>query len=82
MLDWVFVGEFVEVRGISQKGRNRVNEHGPIWKIVKVLDKDLLGIMPIGSILLESSDAIKHLRWVKPDDEHFDLIRVVNLDNV
>ncbi len=82
MLDWVFVGDVVEVRGISQHGKNRTNEHGAIWKIVKVVNKDLLGIMPDGSCLLESMDNTGYLRWVQPNDEHFDMIRLIDLNNV
>jgi hypothetical protein len=82
MLDWIFVGELVEVRGISQHGKIRVREHGVIWKVSKVVVGDVLGIMPTGSILLESMNGSNYLRWVKPNDEHFDLIRVVDLDNI
>lgn len=81
MLDWVFISDVVEVRGISDEGKNRINEHGSIWKIVKVVNDAPLGIMPIGSVLMESTKD-QYTRWIKPNDEHLDMIRLINLDNV
>lgn len=52
-------GEVVNIRGISQKGRNRVHEHGCFWLIKDIRFDDLL--------LEAESDG--YLKWLKPDFE-------------
>ena len=75
MIDIIFVGEFVVVEGKSQKGKNRVQEHGQVWKVRNVRDN--------GHILLESTDGKDNWRWVWTNDPDFDLIRIVSdLDNL
>ena len=74
MIGIIWVGEFVLVEGKSQKGKNRVREHGAIWKVRNVRDN--------GHILLESTDGKDAWRWVWENDRDFDLIRIVNPDNM
>ena len=75
-------GDIVEIRGISQLGKNRIREHGVIWKVSNIVVKDMLGIMPAGSILLESMDNKDYLRWCQPNDRHFHIVRIVDLNNI
>lgn len=51
----------VIVEGITQKGKNRVNEHGSCWKIV--MDRN-------GKILLESLNT-GYLKWGPEPDFKF-----------
>jgi len=75
MLGMIWIGEFVEVEGKSQKGKNRIHEHGKVWKVIKALNS--------GRILLESIDGKNGKRWVDDQgDPDFRLVKIVNLDNL
>lgn len=75
MLGIIWQGEFVVVEGISQKGKNRVREHGAVWKVRKVHEHD--------GILLESTDGKDNFRWVEHnEDADFDILRIVNPDTL
>lgn len=75
MVDIVFVGDLLLVEGISHKGKCRVNEHGAIWKVIKVMDN--------GRCLVESTDGKSYWRWVDaPTDQHFNLLGSVDPDNL
>lgn len=57
------IGSLITVEGKSQKGKNRIREHGRVWKIRKVWGTHLL---------LESTNGDEYLRWVDgPHDEDF-----------
>jgi len=65
------IGDLVKVLGRSQLGKNRIAEHGAVWKVVKIWKND---------ILLNSTDGEDYGRWVKGDDDSdFELLRVVTL---
>jgi len=56
----------VRLQGISGKGRNRVREHGEVWKVLEV-DKDCL--------LVQSLRNSNYVRWVeKAGDFHFVIV--------
>lgn len=75
MLDIIYTGEFVVVAGISQKGKNRVREHGAVWNVFKVHDN--------GNVMLMSTDGDAYFRWVEAqDDPDFDLLRIVDPENL
>ena len=75
MIGMIWTNEFVVVGGISQKGKNRIHEHGSVWRVRQVDDNH--------GILLESTDSTFYLRWVDhKDDADFDLIRIVNPDTL
>ena len=60
-------GILVVVSGRSQKGKNRISEHGNVWKI-----KTIQG----PKILLESIDGKSNLRWVDgPEDRDFQIVK-------
>ena len=68
----IFIGELVEIEGISLKGKNRIREHGVIWKCRRVLDN--------GRIMLESTDGKENFRWVESqNDPDFRLVKIVDL---
>lgn len=69
----LFRDDLVFVKGISQRGKNRVNEHGAVWKVKKTTIND--------GVLLESTDGTQYWRWVEPlDDVDFDIVHVLNPD--
>lgn len=52
--------ELVTLKGVTQKGKNRIREHGSIWRVLDRLDD--------GNILFQSvSDG--YMKWLKPDFE-------------
>ncbi len=65
------IGELVVVEGRSQKGKNRIHEHGAVWKCRRAMWN--------GKFLLESTDGKDNWRWVEwPDDPDFRLVKVYN----
>lgn len=63
------VGDKVLVEGVSQKGKNRVNEHGEEWEVFGFNESfKRIGI---------KSTKTKYRRWVDTmiDDEDFKLIQ-------
>lgn len=68
------VGDFVTVAGKSQLGKNRVNEHGTVWKVRKIW---------ANKTLLESLDGETYLKWVDgPEDIDLTIVNTVNPDNL
>jgi len=67
------IGSFVKVNGISLRGKNRVNEHGSIWKILKTWGTHLL---------VESTDGKDYWKWINgTSDPDFEITREVFLPN-
>lgn len=49
------------LKGITQKGNNRINEHGACWNVVEIRD---------GKLLLEALNTPGYLKWgPEPDFE-------------
>jgi hypothetical protein len=64
----------VSLIGKSQRGKNRVREHGALWAVLKVRDKVSFSDKPGPWMLLSSND--NHLLWLNAcndDDFNFDL---------
>lgn len=66
----------VTVRGVSQKGKNRIKEHGPDWLVIGVvtevwcLDKE-------PGLLLRCMCDHEYDRWMKINhDAHFEIREV------
>ncbi len=68
------VGDVVQIRGKSQKGKSRVREHGEVWEVKKVDGSvDCLGSRP--GVLLEATDG--YCRWTAiENDRDFEIKRV------
>jgi hypothetical protein len=64
------IGEFVEVRGRSELGRKVLMESGVIWKVYEKYN---------GCILLTNQSTFQ---WVDEADENFEVVTVVDLDNI
>lgn len=50
------MSEIVTVEGVTQKGKNRVREHGSIWTVERRL---------LDNVLLKAGDG--YLKWMMPD---------------
>ncbi len=61
-MKFYFEGDVVSVKGLTQKGRNRVNEHGDKWVISRVKDTD---------VLLQSGD---YLKWNYASNPDFEIV--------
>ena len=65
------IGWLVKVDWLSTKGKNRINEHGSVWKVKSISPN---------SILLESTDGEDYLRWFSFDDDRdFAIIDVLTI---
>ena len=64
--------EVVRVTGVSQKGRNRIREHGDEWRVIRV-SSDVQFAAHGTWALLESVQNPKQSRWMRVDapDQHF-----------
>lgn len=79
----IWENDIVEVNATSSHGKNRINNHGVIWKVIKVVKIDALGIIPNGSVLVSSMmNGKDYMCWVKPNDKHFEIVRIVDLNNI
>jgi hypothetical protein len=75
MIGMIWEGEFVIVEGVSQKGKNRIQEHGAVWLVAKAMDS--------GRVMLESTDGKNAKRWVDDgNDPDFELMRIVDPDTL
>ena len=64
------IGSLIKVGGRSQKGKNRIKEHGDVWKIRKVWGTH---------ILVESTNGKEYFRWIDGrEDEDFSVLGEVN----
>jgi hypothetical protein len=73
-----FLGKTIRLKGKTQKGRNRVREHGEMWSVFAETDKVLFSVSRKGPWLFISPEGKtqdhKASRWIHgADDEDFDL---------
>lgn len=54
------MNKIVRIKGITQKGKNRISEHGSTWEIIKESSN--------GDRLLKATKD-DYLKWLKPDFE-------------
>ncbi len=63
-----FLGKRIQMTGVSQKGKNRVREHGPIWHVLAETDTILFAPSKKGPWLFvsppEKGMHDKSSRWV------------------
>ena len=63
----------VWLNGKTNHGKNRVREHGNVWKVVKKSETVFFS-KNTGPFLLLHSEATKDTRWVsKKNDVHFEV---------
>lgn len=67
------LGKQIQLKGISQKGKNRIREHGPLWSVMAETDRILfspnkqgpwLFIVPVGK-----TNDDKAGRWIHKDND-------------
>lgn len=58
------IGQSVTLKGVSQKGKNRVREHGPVWTVVDISQTVRFSDVPGPWLLLSSPDTC--IRWFNP----------------
>lgn len=69
-----FLGKNIRLKGKTQKGKNRVREHGDEWVVLAVTDTVLFQPSKKGPWLflspLGKNQDDKASRWVKLEDDH------------
>jgi len=77
MIDTIMVGNTVKLTGISRHGKNRVNENGTMWVVMRFRDKVHFTSEPGPWINLHAVDS-DDFRWVRLEgDKNFD-VEVIN----
>lgn len=77
------IGKILRLKGKTQKGKSRINEHGALWKVTAI--KPFEGVMRLESLnntFKFNGKWIKDVRWVNVEivrnDEHFELVGIEN----
>ena len=74
-LDNFNIDQKIKVQAKSSKGRNRINEHGDIWRVKNKIGKGHFPWVEEDSIMLESIKDGTTARWVNViEDKDFELI--------
>ena len=74
-LDSFSIDQKIKVQAKSSKGRNRINEHGDIWRVKNKIEKGHFPWVEEDSIMLESLRDGTTARWVNViEDKDFELI--------
>ena len=65
------MSRILRLTGISNHGKNRIREHGKLWKVCKQSSKT--HVMRLNEIFIESQET-GDLRWINPlDDRNFEV---------
>ena len=65
------MARILRLTGISNHGKNRIREHGKLWKVCEQSSKT--HVMRLNEIFIESQET-GDLRWVNPlDDRNFEV---------
>lgn len=77
------MGALLHLKAKSQKGRNRIREHGELWKLVmtqqRVLFSDLAGPWH----LVDSTKNPMYGRWIhETEDAHFTIVEKIEVKDV
>lgn len=62
------IGQTIKVRGLSQKGKNRIREHGNVWTIIQISETVRFS-SDIGPWLLLRSLNGNSIRWMKETND-------------
>ena len=74
-LDNFSINQRIKVQAKSSKGKNRINEHGDIWRVKNKIEKGHWPWVGEDSIMLESIKDGTTARWVNLlEDKDFKLI--------
>ena len=74
-LDSFSIDQKIKVQAKSPKGKNRINEHGDIWRVKNKIEKGHWPWVEEDSIMLESLRDGTTARWVNViEDKDFELI--------
>lgn len=79
MTDTSLLGKQIQLTGISQKGKNRIRENGPMWVVFAVTDTVLFAPSERGPFLFVAPVGKNHYdkasRWVRiTNDPDFTII--------
>lgn len=76
-------GKILRLKGKTQKGKSRINEHGELWKVTMI--KPFEGVMRLESMnntFKFNGEWRKDVRWVNVEivrnDENFELVGIEN----
>ena len=74
-LDSFSIDQRIKVQSKSPKGKNRITEHGNIWRVKNIWEKGYFPWIKEDSILLESlTDKVTSIDIHVIEDKHFKLI--------
>ena len=69
------IDQRIKVRGKSSKGKNRIMEHGDMWRVKNKWEKGHFPWIEEDSILLESlTDHVTSIDVQIIEDKHFELV--------
>ena len=83
--DNIQIGDLLELRGISKHGKNRIHQHGNVWRVTKI-GSHFRGASAVGLESLEETFGgfadgrrVKDGRWISvTNDPNFETIRKVS----
>lgn len=66
------LGKHLRLKGITAKGKNRINQHGNFWTVIAETDKVLFNPEPGPWLFITPSGSTqddKAARWIKSDGD-------------
>lgn len=66
------LGKHLRLKGLTQKGKNRVREHGDLWTVLAEVDKVLFNPNPGPWLFITPAGRTqddKAARWIKASDD-------------
>ena len=68
----------IKLKGLTQKGKNRIKQHGDTWKIIVCFSKSLSLESLNDTFRLPNGRMIRDGRWIDiPEDHDFEIIEVL-----
>ena len=83
MRDMIKLNTILILKGKTQKGKSRINEHGTLWKVTMIKnDKGVMRLESLGDTFKFNCEWRKDERWVSVNivrgDENFELVGIEN----
>ena len=67
------------LKGITQKGKNRIREHGEFWVLVRTSDSVIFNSLPGQWFLVAPCNNGSASRWIhSTNDKDFEIISLTN----